>query len=336
MREASSSSPRDIARATIRVIEHKSTRYCARYHPSPVPISLEKPGQVAAAINAAVAAQGLSMVIPGDTEATRVLTTIQASIHAPCFPMPTAATFERLANKWTFHQLCGVLGVPSPASQLVVHRADLADALKSHGPDGWIAKPVDREGGNGFFKLTAETVCRQLEQIDYEPILLQEFIPGRDISISLFCHEGEPWAVATYEHYAHSIHFRRHPELERYASQVAARARYSGILCFDARLTPGGEVSLIECNPRFWNNVDAAMVCGLNFVELGLSGERPAERLRIEEGTRFRNLRNLRQEFSGLDDVSRQDVKVILHWLKDYPFWLRRLSRRAPDSKRSA
>jgi biotin carboxylase len=308
-----------------RSIELKSSRYCAQYLPRQYHIGEENVENIAAEINALLAAHGFSSVIPGDTESTRVLAAAQSLIQGRWFPLPNATVFDHLADKWKFKNICDDLGVPSPASFLLADTGELADALKTHGGGGWIAKPVDREGGCGFIRFEEKLLSRQIGLIDYRPILVQDFVPGQDLCISLFCQEGEPVASAIYTHNGFSIHFRHHEELERHALRIAAHFNYSGVLCFDARLDPDGKVSFIECNPRFWNHIDATMICGINFVELGLRTERPAGCLRIKDGTHFRSVIGVRKDFVRFRNVSPQDVRVLIHRLKDFSFLFRRL-----------
>jgi hypothetical protein len=51
---------------------------------------------------------------------------------------------------------------------------------------------------------------------------------------------------------------------------VVIATGYSGIANFDARLADDGRFVLLECNPRVFNRLLAARVCGLNFIAAGL------------------------------------------------------------------
>jgi biotin carboxylase len=303
--------------------ELRASRYCARYLRSRWRIAEENVAGIAAEINEIIAARQIDVVMPGDSESTRVLAAARTIIHARCYPLPDAQVFDRLANKWTFKKLCDELRVPSPASRLLADKRELTGALEIHGGAGWIAKPVNREGSSGFVKFNEKPLRPQIDFIDYEPILVQDFVGVQDLCISLLCHEGRAAASAVYTHDGLSVQFRRHDALECYATQIAAHFRYSGVLCFDARLDADGQVSFIECNPRFWNHIDATMLCGLNFVDLGLRTEPSSECVRIPDGTSFRNVIGVRQELARSGRVSGRDVKVLFHWLRDYSFVLR-------------
>src|ERR1700744_6305922 len=76
----------------------RASRYCARYLPSQFPFGRDNRDLIVGEINGFVVAHGISVVMPGDTESTRVLAAVQSSIRVRGFPLPEAGVFERLAN----------------------------------------------------------------------------------------------------------------------------------------------------------------------------------------------------------------------------------------------
>jgi predicted ATP-grasp superfamily ATP-dependent carboligase len=225
------------------------------------------------------------MVLPGDGKTTRLLSGLRDRLAAPCFPMPDAPTFDTLNNKASFMALCGTLGVPHPASR-VVSKRELTELLR-HGalPLPAIAKPLELYGRLGVVKLEPNDGAAAVARIDYEPILVQDFIEGRDVCISLFCRRGAVLAEIAYVRRRATFHHLHLPELSAAARRIAAHFAYDGVLAFDGRLDPDGRFAgFIECNPRFWYNMDVAMVAGINFVGLGMAqAPRPdAATLRVE------------------------------------------------------
>jgi hypothetical protein len=155
--------------------------------------------------------------------------------------------------------------------------------------------------------------------IDYEPLLLQDYLPGEDVCISLYCQAGKVRAAVVYTLGENSIYFTRHCQFERDAARIAKHFAYTGVLCFDGRLSPAGDVSFIECNPRFWNSMDVAMICGVNFVALGLRDDFssvPAISNGIAVHHRAVSLRDLTRPWK----LSPTDVRFLHYRLKDYPF----------------
>ena len=161
-----------------------------------------------------------------------------------------------------------------------------------------------------------------MSQIDYRPILIQDHVAGSDICISLFCREGEVRASVVYTRDDQTIRFTRHDEFERCARIIAEHCRYTGVLCFDGRLSPSGCVSFIECNPRFWNNMDVAMICGINFVALGLTDDSPPACATIESGITFRPITVSLPGLLRPWHFSKSDLRFLLYRLKDYRFML--------------
>ena len=80
---------------------------------------------------------------------------------------------------------------------------------------------------------------------------------------------------------------------------------------FDARIDNDGNVWLIECNPRFYFNMDVAMVAGLNFADLANSSGRS-----IEDQT-IRIPQALLRDLLKLELPTSSDLKMLGHWLRD-------------------
>jgi biotin carboxylase len=300
-----------------------TSRYCSSFLQSPHPIHRVNAEALAVEINRIVAERGISAVVPGDYESTYILAAMRQKIQTRVFPLPSSSVLEELNNKWSFHNLCQSFAIPAPASSLVSDRSELARVLSTPSPPaGRIAKPIDREGSAGFVELAAQTVDASLEQIDYQPVLIQDYVAGRDICISLFCQNGEVRASVAYTHGDHTVTFTRHAELERCAGMIADHFKYTGVLCFDGRLGPGGGVSFIECNPRFWNNMDAAMIGGINFVALGLAEEPPADFATIESGVTLRKIAFSLPALLRPWRFSKLDFRFLLYRLRDFRFML--------------
>jgi predicted ATP-grasp superfamily ATP-dependent carboligase len=221
----------------------------------------------------------IDWVLPSDARTTRYLARHHHEIASKVFPLPGLDVFERLNSKVTFSKLCQELTLPHPETRVYHDRTDLALAIETGELTlPLIAKPADRSGGSGVIKLESGNVSQELNRIDYEPVLVQTFIPGQDVCISLFCREGSIRAAVMYYYDKNTYFFFDCEPLYHLAKQVVEATNFSGVVNFDARLGPSGKVTLIECNPRFWYNMDIAMLAGLNYVTLGLSDAARGER----------------------------------------------------------
>jgi biotin carboxylase len=254
------------------------SRYCARFIPSAAALTLEHADALVEQINRVIEAHAIDRVLPGDGPTTRLLGGLQQRLRAPCFPVPSPQVFDQLNDKAEFAKLCATLELPHPASRRVT-KDELIDlhqrgALRLPA----IVKPTALHGRLGVVKLEPTTAAEVIARIDYAPILLQDFIDGEDVCISLFCRGGAVLAELAYVRRRARFHHLQVPELSAGARRIARHFAYDGVLAFDGRLTPDGRFGgFIECNPRFWYNMDVAMIAGLNFVALGLAPETPAD-----------------------------------------------------------
>ncbi len=297
-----------------------ASRYCRAFRASSRPINRASADALVPEINCAIAELDIDMIIPGDFETSWLLATIAPRLQTRVFPLPAAGVLDQLNDKWSFNQLCLRLDIPAPASVLVADKAELAGQLAAAGPGRrHVVKPLAREGSNGFLDLARRPLAESLELIDYRPVLLQEYLAGVDICLSSFCQAGEVLATVVYTRGENSICFARHDEFERHAARIAQFFHYTGVLCFDGRLGPDGGVSFIECNPRFWNNMDVAMICGVNFVALGLPGD-ISRGAAIDSGVTLRNLAVSPRSIVRPWLFSTGDVRFLHYRLKDFSF----------------
>jgi predicted ATP-grasp superfamily ATP-dependent carboligase len=248
------------------------SRYCRAFVPSERPLDGERDEALAAEINRQIARFGIDLVLPGDVQATRTLIASRDLIEAPLFPLPTLEQFDNLNNKWFFTQLCGELGIPTPPSRVIADAAQLREELTAGSfalPA--IVKPINHDGGLGVIRFDRETAVAQSAKVDYGPMIVQDFIPGRDIGASVYCEKGEIKAFIAHEltraTYVPLTDERIQPALAR----ITARMGVDGVFNFDMRLAPDGEIYYLECNPRFFFKINLSMLAGVNFVAAGLS-----------------------------------------------------------------
>ena len=286
------------------------SRFCKRFHASP-DFAKGNEASLARRINFLAQEYGIDLVLPGDTVTTRLLTRIRMNLSTPVFPVPDAEAFDALVTKDRFMELCGRLHIPHPEGALYLDQAGLLAAIA----DGRMRypamfKPLNRAGGIGIVKVDAQNAAAIASSIDYAPILVQDFIAGEDRSISVFCRGGEIDKEVVYSHPDGVFRFHEEPVLSGIVRDLARTMRLDGVINFDARIGCDGHVWMIECNPRFFFSMDAIMVAGLNFVEIGSKGALDANReVRLPRAT-LKDLFRLRVPERG-------DLKMLAHWLGD-------------------
>lgn len=284
------------------------SRYCKRF----VPLSFEGAACATAAdIDTYARRYNIDLVIPSDAVTTRFLSTIAKDLQTPHFPVPETAAFDRLVSKDRFMKLCAELDVPHPRGEMFERREDVQMALaqgRLHLPA--MAKPVNLSGGTGVTLITQENSRQALAAIDYAPVLMQDFIVGEDLSITVFCRDGEITKQVVFSHPHGVFRFIRQPELEAITAYIVKTMNLSGVINFDARIAADNKVWMIECNPRFYFNMDVAMVAGVNFARLDdLTPNVPPCEIKVPQAS-FADF--LRMRFP-----SANDRKMLRHWISD-------------------
>jgi ATP-grasp in the biosynthetic pathway with Ter operon len=135
-----------------------------------------------------------------------------------------------------------------------------------------VLKPTDCSGSTGvrFISTLAQYERGILNNPAYkhDKLIVQRYVPGSDIDLSLLSLGGELSLMAIQQVQGSRIRFLSNAYLEGVATDICRKSGYHGVMHIDARIEAGtGKVFLIECNPRFWASLTATVKCGVNFVE---------------------------------------------------------------------
>jgi biotin carboxylase len=261
------------------------SRYCRSYRESEFAGDAET---LLAEIRELAKQKPIDIVFPSDDVSTRLLAALGDRLPVRCAPLPSLATFDLLNDKWNFTQFCLEHGVRAPQGWLFDSAAELRHAVDS----GEIAlpltvKPTNRSGGFGVIHIREPGEIAQIDAVDYRPILVQRYIRGETIGISVLCDRGRVVAHATQRRDAERFQLFANPDLLDNITRLAALTGYHGPANFDAVLADEDGLSyLVECNPRFWYTIYLSMIAGLNFVDLALnrSSATPTETATLEHG----------------------------------------------------
>jgi biotin carboxylase len=254
--------------------------------------------RIAAKINELHRKVEISSVISTDLQSSILLTRIQDVLIPPVFPIPKLDTLLRLDNKWSFSQLCRACNVSIPKTlyfetnrALDLHR--IADEL------GYpvIVKPVVGYGQRNIVVLrnAGEAALFQSAASHQSGLVVQEYVTGRDWSLSVLARDGivthwTAWECPAQLRKAYGVarfmttSFRRHDALIDAGKKIVAATGFSGVANFDARVDQNGRMVVFECNPRFFNRMLAARMCGLNFVAAGLPEFALKQRCSLTDG----------------------------------------------------
>jgi hypothetical protein len=215
--------------------------------------------------------ESVDVVIPSDALTTRFLAENKDHFVCQTFPVPSVDAFDVLNNKWRFYNLCKSIGVPTPSSSLHQSKIELQSSIDTSSGRKLIAKPLCLYGSIGVSIIgTREDVAH----IRYTPILVQEYVDGFDVDISVITKDGEVFVSCVYKKEHGRIRFLKLDNFEKYVAAIVSHLNLSGVYNFGSRMTHEGSVFMIECNPRFWHTMDYPLLAGLNFIEAVLLGER--------------------------------------------------------------
>lgn len=217
----------------------------------------------------------IAEVVAADTRCTRLLMGLRPELPSSVrpFPMPTAALFEQLHDKSRFDALLGELALPAPLTR-TLHSPDEADGLLIPFPT--IVKPTLGEGGEGI--TIADTPAALLEtlrsraDLSTRPVVVQAYVPGRDIDMSLLADQGECVAWTVQQRADDGLmHFPDRNDVIELGRELTRRTGYHGVMHIDMRIDErDGSVVVIEANPRFWGSLSYSVWAGVNFLDLGL------------------------------------------------------------------
>jgi hypothetical protein len=218
----------------------------------------------------------LEWVVPADLPAALLLARGRARLKTPSiFPISDAALIERLHDKWEFHGLLRTQGLPAPRTWLW---EGVADVERGSWDFPLMLKPPRGEGGVGVRRVDSRSDLSSLlgsfgAQHGW-PILAQEFIPGRDIDLSVLADRGRvvAWTVQRSPSGQPSdLEFLQHPRVLEIGAALVRAVGYHGVAHFDLRIDErSGEPLFLEANPRFWGSLRHSLWSGVNFPALGI------------------------------------------------------------------
>ena len=188
-----------------------------------------------------------------------------------------------------FSRLCESLGIRQPATRCFADADLLAAEIEADRLTyPVVAKAPSWSASQGFVVLNGPDAAEKAERINYRPIIVQEFIRGRDIVASIFCRHGEIVTFVAHEYRRRVYTTFWSDQIYRDLALLAARIGADGVYNFDMIAADDGHIYYLECNPRFFYSIDLAMLAGINFVTLGFGEHVGTVPDRVPRGTAVR------------------------------------------------
>jgi len=254
----------------------RTSLLCASYRTLPCPGTTDHEAQILAEIGRIVRRRKIDVIFPGDDLSCRLLAGMRDRLPVRTSLLPDLAMFDLLNHKWNFARYCNANGVRVPQAWCFDTRESLQAALRSGELDLPITvKPTNRSGSVGVLHIRDASERAQIDQIDYQPILVQRHIIGETVCISTVCHGGTILAHVTQRRDEHHFQLVSHPDLLANTERLIVASRLNGPANFDAVIEAATGLSyIVECNPRFWYTIHLSMILGFNFMTRALAEPR--------------------------------------------------------------
>lgn len=219
----------------------------------------------------------VDVIVPGDIGTAEFLADAEGSLGtaAAIYPCSDARMLQAIHDKWSFAKRLMAAGIAAPET---AHIASLADVETAAATVGFplIVKPLSGESSHGVVRIDSlqalHAHVKSGKPYSAPPLIAQRWVRGRDIDISVLANRGEILAAVTQQAEPDgSLRFFEDRATRELATQIVREFGYHGIAHFDMRRDEDRQQTVvIECNPRFWYSMPAALWQGVNFVELGI------------------------------------------------------------------
>jgi D-aspartate ligase len=239
-------------------------------------------------------------------------------------PIPDLECLKTARNKWLLNQFAYQHDLPAPEAVLVTLDSAFDQRISAL-EYPVLLKPTSLTDGQGIQHFdTPADLRRFLKGQDgtlfKDQYLVQTYVPGYDLGLSVLCRDGEILAFTIQRGVmAHrfgsltAMEFVRQDDVLDVGQKLVAALRWNGVAHIDFRHdSRDGQPKIIELNARYWGSLLGSLVAGVNFPYLaclaaqGVSFPMPEYKLSkftytttaIKEGLRWLLGKSSLKEFS--------------------------------------
>ncbi len=237
----------------------RATRSAERFHRLPSPRHAYSEFRIA--LLEIVRQNGITQVLPTCEESFYV------SKMKNDFPSGTKvwvsdfSVMRKLHHKGEFNSWIREFGLSAPETKIVTSRTELMRSLQSlEKGKRWVLKPAYSRFAAHARIGTPSDLLERIESVDASvenPLLIQEYIGGKEFCTYALVDGGKPLAISTYDHAFRAgkgagICFEPvlHSGIDRWIEKFAGLTGITGQISFDFIETPDGDIYPLECNPR--------------------------------------------------------------------------------------
>lgn len=218
----------------------------------------------------------IDVIFPVNVTEIRLLSEMQEELKILCpnFLLPSTESFDIANNKWELFKFLKENNLNRPEtfnSENIV--AD--DIPKLDFPV--LVKPLSSSGGYGIRKIDSmkslKTILKEQNQT-----IIQEFIHGYDLDMSVLCKDGNILAYTIQKGYMlnkqeysspYAVEFIPNDDVFKLVQQLMKKLNWSGLAHIDLRYDElNKSFKIIEINPRIWGSIELSKCVGIDFPYL--------------------------------------------------------------------
>lgn len=217
----------------------RTSKYCRRYTKCDFGVFRENIELLIEKINSYCGKHKISIVLSSNYGTGHLLSRIKFRLNPEIlvFPCTTPEILEAFDNKWEFKQMLERNNLPQPRTVLVENQKQL-DAVDLGFP--CFVKPLRGTGGASLNYMKRDKKdCLASGQLPLKfPLLVQEFVPGKDIDLSILAHQGKvvAWTMQEWIN-PYTLQFFTSEELLDLGRRVVAAVNYEGV-SFPPKILP--------------------------------------------------------------------------------------------------
>jgi len=195
-------------------------------------------------------------------------------------PIPDLESLKTARNKWLLNQFAGQHDLPVPEAALVTFDSAFEGRISAL-EYPVLLKPTALTDGQGirYFDTPAglwRFLKSQEGALFKDRYLVQTYVPGYDLGLSVLCRDGEILAFTIQRGImAHrfgsltAMEFVRQDDVLELGQKLVTALRWNGVAHIDFRRdSRDGQPKIIELNARYWGSLLGSLVAGVNFPYL--------------------------------------------------------------------
>lgn len=299
------------------------SRFCEKYFRYPEHTDENKDDVFVEYINALSQEYNIDAIIPLDLPTSIWTAENHARLSSPSLPLSSGDTLTRLHDKWELTKVLDELALPYPETILVETRESLIDGAMEY---PFMVKPLSLEAGKGIIRIESETDLERYRETKAwhtsYPILVQEYIEGTDVGMSILAVDGEiiTWTIQRWNEVG-LLELIDNQATYDIGEKIVAKEKYSGFMHIDLQMdSTTQDVYILECNPRTWGSMNASILNDMNFIDDAVAciQSKPIKnsKIRGESYSKFRRsfitLITRPWRLHKFSSISKRDLRAVL------------------------